>query len=224
MTKPSSKDLYAELFAQRGIDCYGACCLPENLRVFSGLAYALSFMVPLPRVVLESIKGGPSKLYFHHYRTINAYIDNISLNIALLLNGEGFDAHYVPASQSQSQDGLRAIFPHKAAARLAGLGDIGCNALFISSKYGPGVRLGTVLTNMPLCRENPKPLKLCTACMQCVNACPSGALTGASFSEGMPRDGMIDAQKCSHYMKRFKDVGRGAVCGICMANCPLCHG
>ena len=66
-----------------------------------------------------------------------------------------------------------------------------------------------------------KPVSLCKNCNLCVEACPSGAISGNEWSLDKTRDEMFDAEKCSNYMKsKFKHIGRGAVCGICMKVCP----
>lgn len=209
------------ILAERGIAEHGTARLPDALVALPGMEYALSFMVPLPRAVVTSIQGGPNELYFHHYRTINAYLDQTALRIVLEIQGSGYDAHYVPASQSLSDAGLYGLLPHKAVARLAGLGQIGRNALFLSERYGPAVRLSTVVTDMPLPEPKGEARNLCAGCDACVRACPSGALCGVDYREGIARDEMIDARKCGAFMcEAYRHVGRGAVCGRCFAVCP----
>ena len=210
-----------EIFRKNNITEYGFCKIEDG--PFTGLKYAVSFCVPLPKSVIKEIKNGPTKIYFHHYRTINAYIDRVSLEICLLMRNSGFDAAYIPASQSTSEDGFKGDFPHKKAAVLAGLGGIGLSDLFVSSAFGPAVRLGTVFVSAPLktteTSKNP-----CLKCGKCVRNCPSGALKGVSFEEAKDVTDIIDVSLCSHYMKKsYQNIGRGSVCGICMAVCPLCY-
>ena len=109
-----------------------------------------------------------------------------------------------------------------AAARLCGLGSIGNSCLFLHKDFGARVRLGTLFTDCPF--ESPRvlPPNPCTGCNICRQVCPSGAISGKSWHEGMDRREFFNAEKCSNYMKsRFKKIGRGAVCGICIKNCPL---
>ena len=114
-------------------------------------------------------------------------------------------------------------YSHKRAAVDSGLGTIGKSSLFLSNKFGPRVRLGTILTDCPFEVRDINPTSVCGGCRICTNACPAMAIVGKEWSPGTPRDEIIDAQACSDYMKRaFKHIGRGAVCGICMRVCP--HG
>ena len=55
----------------------------------------------------------------------------------------------------------------------------------------------------------------------CVRACPCGAIVGNTWKKGISRDYIVDAALCDRYMKdKFRTIGRGSVCGICVAVCP----
>jgi len=180
---------------------------------------AISIVIKLSPAVLKGITDKPTHYYFHHYRTVNAYIDSILLKIGLFLEKNGYG--YFPVGASQSINGYQGVFSHKTAARLAGLGYIGKNAMFISDKLGMGVRLGTLLTDAPLDTATRLSESSCGNCSICVNACPAMALTGEVFSPDNPEATLIDRHTCSQYMKeKFQLIGRGSVCGICMRNCP----
>ena len=191
---------------------------PEN-SPFPGLKNAITIVVPLSCAVIDGITDLPTKTYFHHYRTVNTFIDNLNLRLFLLLKENGFDAASVPASQSVNE--YAGLFSHKETAVLSGLGYIGKSALFISHKYGPRVRLGTLFTNAPLDVCSFKQQDLCGDCNICAVKCPAMAIRGIGFKEGMKREDIFDAKACSDYMKEhFQDIGRGAVCGVCIKNCP----
>lgn len=184
---------------------------------------AVSIVVRLSDAIVEEIDGAPTHTYFSHYRAVNAFIDRLELECGLFLQRRGFRYITVAASQSVNDKGWNYCgrYSHKKAARLAGLGSVGKNSLFLHRDFGARVRLGTVMTDMPLSEEPVLLPSPCTGCGLCVKSCPAGAITGRDWSEGIDRSEIFDPQKCSEYMKRnFQHIGRGAVCGICMRVCP----
>lgn len=190
-------------------------------KVDAVLPYAVSIVVPLSPFVLSQIADQPTFEYFHHYRTVNTFIDNALLKCGLEIGRNGYKYLCVGASHSVGE--YTGVFQHKTAARLAGLGYIGKSALFISHKYGPGVRLGTILTDMPF--ETGTPCETdCGDCDLCKRACPAMAIRGVNYREGINRSEMFDAKACSEYMKqKFQHIGRGSVCGICIKSCKMCR-
>ncbi|MCX7921724.1 MAG: epoxyqueuosine reductase [Clostridia bacterium] len=195
--------------------------LPQSLK---GLPYAITIGIRLSDFIIEQISDCPTYTYFHHYRTVNSLIDQITLRATLLLQEKGYNALAVPASQTvnNSEDKYCGVFPHKTGAVMAGLGWIGRNGLFISSKYGPRVRLGTILTDAELTVQAELLEHKCAECRKCVENCPAMALTGNCWQEGCDRSTIVDAKACSEYMNtKFKHIGRGSVCGICVRVCPI---
>ena len=188
------------------------------------LPRAVSILVKLSDYVVDEIDSAPTFAYFQHYRTVNAYIDQVLLQVGLLIESLGY--RYLPVAASQSipakDTPYSALISHKAVARAAGLGTIGKSALFLSYQYGPRVRLGTILTDLPLAVvSKPMHVDVCRACSRCVQSCPAMALKGTVYESGVARAEIIDAAACSSYMKqKFQHIGRGAVCGICMRVCP----
>lgn len=194
--------------------------LPENLKE---LKFAITIIVRLSDYIIDEITDKPTYTYFHHYRTVNALIDQITLRGMLQIQERGYRALAVPASQTVNdvKDKYSGIFPHKTAAVKAGLGWIGKSGLFINSQYGPRVRLGTILTDMEIECNNSILTSQCGDCRMCVENCPAMALSGNCWTEGCSRNDIVDAKACSDYMNsNFKHIGRGSVCGICMKICP----
>ena len=212
-----------EFLINLGVDDVGFCeldCSPiENQ---SELKYAVSIMVKLPTAVLKTIENRPTISYFHEYRSANAFLDNVTFRLSRYIEKLGYLAFPVPASQSTADDksAYRSIFSHKQSANLSGLGFIGKSGLFISAKYGSTVRLATVLTSLPLKSEREMVKNGCGDCQICVKSCPAGAISGKTYQIGMQREDFFSAEKCSNNMKNYKDIGRGAVCGICIKVCP----
>ena len=189
---------------------------------FPNLRYAVTIVRRLSDTVVETINGKPTMMYFHHYRTTNTKLDLLALDVVDFIESQGYSALPIAASQSTNTDkeAYRGVFSHKTAAVLAGLGFIGKNALFITPEFGSKIRLATVLTDMPLTAEHPIITKGCGSCEICKNACPAKAISGNNYVYGNPRDTIFDARRCSEHMKTYKDIGRGAVCGLCMRACP----
>jgi len=186
---------------------------------FPNLENAVSLVFHLSDAVIDQIEDAPTHTYFQHYRTMNAYMDSVMHQLVMALQSKGYNAAAIPASQSI--EGLKGLFSHKKAAVRAGLGYIGKSCLFISRNYGPRVRLGTVFTDAPLETVCMEQKSLCGNCTLCKDACKAMAIKGVEYCEGMCREDIYDAKACSDYMKdKFKHIGRGAVCGICMRVCP----
>lgn len=210
---------------ENGVADVGFTCVSDG--PFGEKSYAMSIAVKLSDAVVDEIEGEPTHTYFHHYRTVNAFIDRIILQCGFILEKRGYKYIPVGASQSINKDGWNylARYSHKKIACLAGMGGIGKNSLFLHKKYGARVRLGTLFTDCPFeVREN-EYFSPCTQCDICVKKCPSGAISGKLWQAGMEREEVFDPEKCSKYMKKeFQHIGRGAVCGICMKECPVYKG
>lgn len=186
------------------------------------LRYAVTIVYKLSNAVLKTIEERPTMAYFQHYRAVNAKLDSLALDAVRYIEEQGFNAFPIAASQSTNDDksAYRGIFAHKTGACLSGVGYIGKNALLYTKEYGSKVRLATVLTDMPLERQRDIIVGGCGDCEVCKKACPAGAISGLNYEVGMQREDFFDAEKCSSNMKTYKDIGRGAVCGICIKVCP----
>ena len=211
-----------KILKEAGADLVGFSSLGENRSPeHPEYGYAVTIVRKLSRAVIKTINGAPTMEYFQHYRATNARLDSIALDAVSFIENAGYLALPVAASQStpDKKDEYRGIFPHKTGAVLSGLGFIGKNGLLIT-KYGSAVRLASVLTDMPLSAQKEIKPCLCGDCQICKNACPAGAITGELYVNGAERSTIFDAKKCSEHMKTYKNIGRGAVCGICISVCP----
>ncbi len=211
------KELLIQCILDEG--AFEAACFQDSFGEFEN---GISFCIKLSSAVIAEIADKPTYAYFQHYRAVNALIDRICLKAGLLLEKHGY--RYFPIAASQTvggHDTYEGLYSHKKGAVLAGLGTIGKNGLFCSEKYGAGVRLGTLFTNLELQAENqPKPSH-CGDCRKCVQACPAMCLSGDAFDICQPEKLLVDRKSCSDYMKKaFQKIGRGSVCGICMSACP----
>ncbi len=188
---------------------------------YEALEYAVTVVYRLSDAVVDAITDRPTKLYFHHYRSVNFCLDQISLRVVTLLQDAGFQAIAVPASQTEDKDDRIGLFSHKIAATSAGLGYVGKSNLFIMDKIGPRLRLATILTNHPFHCGTPVTESKCGSCLICMKSCPARAIEGNLWHRGIARSEILDAFSCGEYMStHFKKIGRGSVCGICMKVCP----
>ena len=49
--------------------------------------------------ILEEAQTQPTPLYFHHYRTVNVFLDQAALRLTNAIQEKGFAAAAIPASQ-----------------------------------------------------------------------------------------------------------------------------
>ena len=214
-----------EYIRSLGVSDVGFCKVDD----YPGMKTAISLVIRLSDAVVDEITDKPTFSYFHHYRTVNFFIDQCQLSIGMELQKRGY--RYMPVGASQSIPVISqysGLYSHKKAAVLSGLGTVGKNDLFLHKDFGPRVRLGTILTDAPI-EELTKTVvhvlpsnEKCKTCTACVNACPAKAINDACFDSKNPDRKLVDAEKCSKYMKNnFQKIGRGSVCGVCMKVCPM---
>ncbi len=215
------QNIIKEKLLDFGVSDIGFCKTSEDMGGFNN---AVSIVVRLSEGIMEEVETEPTHTYFNHYRTVNFFIDQALLQVGLILQKHGYKYLTVAASQSINKEGwnFKGRFSHKAVARQAGLGSIGNSSLFLHKDYGPYVRLGTIFTDCEFTDCLPLAKNPCTDCNICRDVCPSGAISGKSWYEGVKRENIFNAQKCSDHMKKaYKHIGRGAVCGLCISHCHI---
>lgn len=183
---------------------------PEIRRL--GYPRAISLLKPLLPSILDTIDDEPTLIYKHHYKVVNWLLDQSAHKIAYLLHSKGYNAIPIPASQTVDWDIQSGHLSHRYIAQKAGLGWIGKSKLLINPKYGPRIRLATILTDAPL--EPNSPIEGgCGSCSLCIDACPANALSEDGY----------DKERCLHQLKKFASKrGIGVyICGICVKVCPV---
>lgn len=202
-----------------GADLFGVADVSQikdefeiDKKVLEKLDRAVSLGVGLNRDVLSEIETHPTKLYFHHYKTINHFLDQLALRVSKYIIKKGYRALPVAASQIVDWQKQTAHLSHKKVGVFAGIGWVGRNNLLVNEKLGAQFRLVTILTDMPLCADKAKDLA-CEKCVNCVKVCPSGAI------KEKPSD--FDHLGCFEQLKEFqrKRLADQYICGICVKAC-----
>ncbi len=180
--------------------------------VKKSVTHAVCFGAGLSSLVLSEVDGQPTKLYFHHYRTANMFLDQLAFAVSGWIANRGFCALPVPASQITDWQNQRAHLSHKKIGVMAGLGWIGRNNLLVSKEFGSQFRLTCVLTDMSLKADGPTEYS-CGECSACVSVCPVEAISRE------PKD--FKHMACFEKLKEFQrqNIVGQFICGICVKAC-----
>ncbi len=221
MEKEENYVFLKEFALKEGIFDFKVCEIEDLIPYFDYLPYEkikyLKYGISIAAIVLEEIlntlEDHPNRIYLHHYKNLNYYLDRVSLKISFKIKEMGYKAFPVPASQIIDWEKQRAHLSHKMVAKKAGMGWIGRNNLIVHPERGAKIRLSTVLTDMPL--KTDKPIEgECKSCRKCIEICPAKAI-GESYKD-------YDMKKCLEKLKEFaKKYGFGSqyICGLCVKVC-----
>ncbi|MDI6725262.1 MAG: epoxyqueuosine reductase, partial [Methanobacterium sp.] len=115
---------------------------------------AISIGIRLPDAIVDALpdRDNPAVAvnYRHAYDIINLRLDILTSKLASIIQQDDYKALAISASERYDDERICAVFSHKLAANLAGLGWIGKSCLLITPEAGPRVRWSTVLTDAPL--------------------------------------------------------------------------
>lgn len=202
-----------------GVDLFGVADIEEikkdfmlSQSILDKLDKAVCLGTRLSKIILEEISNAPTRLYLHHYRTVNAFLDQTALKVCNYIQKKGFSALSIPASVILDWQNQKAHLSHKKLGVLAGLGWIGRNNLLVNKGLGSQFRLVSILTNMPL--KIDKPAKGdCRDCRLCIEACPAGAIKENPLS--------FDHIRCFEKLKEFQKerLVDQYICGVCVNAC-----
>ena len=217
LTQEQLKKLILDL----GADLYGVADMTNvetddfliDAKLLTKFPFAISIAKKLSKAILEEIIDHPTKLYFHHYRTINMFLDQLATRIASEIEKAGYLALPIPASQIVDWQNQKAHLSHKRIAEVAGLGWIGRNNLLVTPEYGAQIRLVTILTDMPLSAVSGQRSAECDDCFECIKVCPAQAIK--------ERKQDFDHIKCFEKLKEFQKKGYSSqyICGVCVKAC-----
>lgn len=187
-----------------------------------GFRAGAAIAIPLPKDVIASLQASPTREYYRVYHSTNRKLNEIVLAGEDFLRERGFDAYAQTTDRVTVDPAHCSRLPHKTVAARAGLGWIGKNNLLVTPQYGPAVRLSSLLSNAPLEFDAPIRQSLCGACRLCVAGCPAQALTGTLWEAGIPRERMVDVEKCRRKQVEIMYSATGIetdLCGKCFAVC-----
>ena len=198
---------------------------------YKGLNYAVVIGNKLNDAIIDDIESGPTPEYYKLYIETNTELSRLVGKIAGELKKINISAAAIEPTKSESDidnynnETFSSDFSHKMAATRAGLGWIGKTALFISERFGPRLRLASVLINRPVDNLYP-PVEesKCGSCQICVDKCPAGAANGKLWDINIHRDEFFDPLKCrekEHELTKKILREKVSICGICVSVCPI---
>jgi epoxyqueuosine reductase QueG len=181
-------------------------------KVLAKLDNAVCLGLRISQAALAEIEKVPTRMYFHHYRMVNTFLDQVALRVGNYIQKKGYLSLPIPASQIIDWEKLSAHASHRKLGVLAGLGWIGRNNLLVNKELGSQFRLVTILTDMPL-EPDESTKENCGRCQLCVKICPAQAI----------KDDPVDFEhkKCFAKLKEFQKQRQvdSYVCGICVNVC-----
>lgn len=186
-----------------------------NTLNLENLPYAVVFAVPMDQAKL---KRSPSYVASAAVGIAYSRCRFIAESLAEFIKRLGYNA--LPAVNETAISVPLAID--------AGLGEFARNGLLIGEKYGMGVRIGKVLTDMPLAQDTPVNLgvrRFCTKCKKCAENCPVNAI---SF-EDQPDGKTLTKSNNPGILKWYVNVDRcysfwthnSSDCSNCITSCPF---
>lgn len=246
-----------QLALSLGVDMVGVATTqdldgaPEGYRpsdLLTGAKAAVVAALHLPAGVLASDN---LRVLVNSSNFVEHKLNGIAYQMACFLEERGYLAvpiHPDMPVDMRSKQAFMGDLSHKHAAAAAGLGEIGTSTLLLTPRFGPRVRLISVVTDAPLEADKKHDHRICLQCFTCVRECPVGAIR---------EDGTLDKIKCVRqcmpygvgslfrFLREFlaiesreekfqmlKDprlmefhqflrVGRGLSCANCMKVCPV---
>lgn len=198
---------------------------------FAGFDFGISIGRMLDSVIVDKIINGPTPEYYLHYKKANEDLASLTKRISVDLNKNGIETLNIDPTVSTSEldtvyfNTLRTDLSHKMVATRAGLGWIGKTDLFISKKFGPRLRLVSILLKSSVkSKSSPVNRSRCGNCNICIEICPAKAANGKLWDITVEREEFFDPFKCRNQCAEFgrSRLGLDArICGICVAACPV---
>lgn len=221
--EPLNEQIRLEL-SSAGADLIGFAdisSLPKRMR--GSMTRAISIAAKVDPSVVSELADGPTQRYWREYDRLNTLLVQLCKIGVDILRRSGAEAMAIEATKAKVDEvTLSERLPHKAVATRAGLGWIGKSALLITPKFGPAVRLGSVLTDADFETGDPVNTSNCGKCRECVEKCPAQAIVGANWELGTARESIYDAFACRKKVRAMTNQRKivPTICGICINACP----
>lgn len=155
----------------------------------------------------------------------NFVLQDMAWNLYRRLEESGYLTLPLPASTGGVGTNLqhtvpeRWSFSHRHAAVAAGLGELGIQGLFLAPRYGPNVRLCSVITCAELTPSGLFEDTLCLGeeCSKCIKACPNDAYSEDTLAYS------IGGRDTTHRRFIWEKCHKGIAvyCGECQFHCPV---
>lgn len=196
---------------------------------YGDFQFGISIGKELDDKIIDSIASGPTIEYYEHYNQINKELIEKTNEIKGELNKIDIDSIVIePTVSTKVINKLKSLtvdVSHKMVATRAGLGWVGKTDLLISKKFGPRLRLASLLINKkPDNVSIPINKSGCGSCNICVEECPAQAANGELWNIKVHRDDFFNAQSCR---EKCRELGKSRlkmdvrICGICISVCPI---
>lgn len=207
---------------QAGITLIGFGDISATGKKFAMFPVAISLIINYENEEIENLDKDPRSFQSKRAQIYENFKKAIEIAVEIMTNW-GYET-FVPSCDPgvQCLKTLSNDFSHKTAATTAGLGWIGKSSLLINPKYGPRIRLATILTNAPFQTASPLVKDGCGGCKLCVDACPFNAIKGASWFLDIKREELVDVDIC--YEKgpnMLNEDGQKYRCGKCLQVCKI---
>ena len=153
-------------------------------------------MMRIPRGSYRGIEEGThwNNYTFYSYSRLNQYIrPRLTYALSQFIEDHGWEAVPCYPAVPERNPVRESVEPSRvpsdvvASVRFlavgAGLGELGWSKVFLTKKFGPRVRLGSIITDAELePDEMIEPGTICTRCGACIRECPANAVPG--FKDG----------------------------------------
>lgn len=202
---------------------------------------AIVLAIPLNPNVVAQLGDGPTLEYYEEHNECMRLVSEIENALVDWLTAQGNRAITLAEARllleerkSEKERGdVKRVLSHRAVAACAGLGWVGKNALVITKRYGPAVKIAAVLTNAPTECSKEVFLSRCGRCTECISACPADAIrsvadtfNAAEFNAAemsIAEMAYVDEAACLESCRQQSLAAFGVeadVCGRCIYACP----